>query len=82
MQLQDSKKWCLTHNICWTWLLLQELAMTAGIARPDAVRYAEKLQDGDYKEAVEDAKRWLKSTIKKIVEIELNGHEFMKYCLG
>ena len=58
------------------------LAMTAGIARPDAVQYAEKLQDGEYKEAVEDAKRWLKSTIKKIGEIELNGHEFMKYWLG
>ena len=58
------------------------LATTAGIARPDAVQYAEKLQDGEYKEAVEDTKRWLKSTIKKIGEIELNGHEFMKYWLG
>ena len=58
------------------------LATTAGIARPDTVHYAEKLQDGEYKEAVEDAKRWLKSTIKKIGEIELNGHEFMKYWLG
>ena len=58
------------------------LATTAGVARPDTVQYAEELQDGEYKEAVEDAKRWLKSTIKKIGEIELNGHEFMKYWLG
>ena len=36
------------------------LATTAGVARPDAVQYAEELQDGEYKEAVEDAKRWLK----------------------
>ena len=36
------------------------LATTAGIARPDAVQYAERLQDGEYKEAVEDPKRWLK----------------------
>ena len=35
-----------------------------------------------YKEALEAAKRWLKSTVKKIGEIELNGHEFMKYWLG
>ena len=33
------------------------LATTAGVARPDAVQYAEELQDGEYKEAVEDAKR-------------------------
>ena len=58
------------------------LATTAGIARPDAVQHAERLQDGVYKEAVEDAKRWLKSTVKKVGEIELNGHEFMKYWLG
>ena len=53
------------------------LATTAGIARPDAVQYAEKLQDGEYKEAVEDAKRWLKSTIKKVNDLELNNHEFL-----
>ena len=58
------------------------LATTAGMARPDAVQYAEKLQDGVYKEAIEDAKRWLKSTVKKIGELELNGHEFLKYWLG
>ena len=33
------------------------LATTMSIARSDAVNYAEKLQDGEYKEAVEDAKR-------------------------
>ena len=58
------------------------LATTAGIARPVSVQYSEELQDGAYKETIEDAKRWLKSTVKKIDEIELNGHELMKYWLG
>ena len=51
-------------------------------ARSDAVKYAEKLQDGEYKEAIEDTKRWLKSTIKKANELELNSHEFLKCWIG
>ena len=58
------------------------LATTMSIARSDAVKYAEKLQDGEYKETVEDAKRWLKSTIKKVNEIELNSYEFLKCWIG
>ena len=51
------------------------LATPAGIAQPDAVQYAEKLQDGEFKKAVEDAKSWLKPTIKKISDIKLNDYE-------
>ena len=57
------------------------LATTKGTARTDAVKNAEKLQDGEYKDALEDAKRWLKSTIKKVNELELNSHEFLKYWI-
>ena len=42
------------------------LATTANVARSDAVQFAKKLNDEDYKKAVEDAKNWLKPTVKKI----------------
>ena len=58
------------------------LATLAGVARSDSVQCADKLQDGKYKEALENAKIWLKSTAKKIGEIELNNHVFLRYWLG
>ena len=58
------------------------LATPAGVARSDSGQYAYKLQDGKYKEALGNAKIWLKSTDKKIGEIELNNHEFLRYWLG
>ena len=42
------------------------IATSANIARSDAVQYAQKLNDEDYKKVVEDAKSWLKPTVKKI----------------
>ena len=45
------------------------LATLAGVARSDSVQYADKLQDGKYKEVLENAKIWLKSIAKKIDEI-------------
>ena len=60
---------------------VETLATPAGIARSDSVQYADKLQDGKYKEALENAKIWLKSTAKKIGEIELNNHVFLRYWL-
>ena len=58
------------------------LATPAGVARSDSVQYADKLQDGKYKEVLENAKIWLKSTAKKIGELEQNNSEFLKYWLG
>ena len=58
------------------------LATTANIAHSDAVQYAEKLNDEDHKKAVEDANSWLKPTVKKISEIELNDCEYLKHWLG
>ena len=58
------------------------LATTANVARPDAVQCAEKLHDEEHRKAVEDAKSWLKPTIKKIGDIELNDYEYLKYWLG
>ena len=58
------------------------LATTANIARSDAVQYAEKLNDEDYKKAVEDAKNWLKPTVKKISDLEQNDCEYLKHWLG
>ena len=58
------------------------LSTPAGIARSDSAQYASKLQDGKYKEALENAKIWLKSTAKKISELERNNSEFLKYWLG
>ena len=46
------------------------------------MRHAEKLQDCEYRNTLEGAKRWLKSTIKKINDLEMNGHEFLKYWIG
>ena len=46
------------------------LVTLAGVARSDSAQYASKLQDGRYKEALENAKIWLKSTAKKIGELE------------
>ena len=57
------------------------LSTQTGVARSDSVQYASKLQDEKYKEALENAKIWLKSTAKKIVELEQNNYEFLKYWL-
>ena len=46
------------------------------------MRYAEKLQDCEYRNTLEGAKRWLKSTIKKINDIETKSHESLKYWIG
>ena len=43
------------------------LATTANIARSDAVQYAEKLNDEDYKKAVEDAKNCSNQQSKRLV---------------
>ena len=58
------------------------LATTKNTARTDAVRYAEKLQDCEYRNTLEGAKRWLKSTIKKVNDLETNSHESLKYWIG
>ena len=58
------------------------LATTKSTARTDAVRYAEKLQDCEYRDTLEGAKRWLKSTIKKINDLETNSHESLEYWIG
>ena len=58
------------------------LATTANIARFDAVQYAKNLNDEEYRKAVEDAKNWLKQTVKKISDIELNDCEYLKLWLG
>ena len=50
--------------------------------RSDAVRYAENLQDCEYGNTLEGAKRWLKSTIKKVNDLETNNHDSLKYWLG
>ena len=44
------------------------LSTLAGVARSDSVQYTSKLQDNKYKETLENAKIWLKSTAKKIGE--------------
>ena len=46
----------------------ETLSTPTGVARSDSVQYASKLQDDKYKEALENAKIWLKSTAKKIGE--------------
>ena len=43
------------------------LSTLAGVARSDSFQYASTLQDDKYKEALENAKIWLKSTAKKLV---------------
>ena len=43
------------------------LSTLAGVARSDSVQYASKLKDDKYKEALENAKIWLKSTARKSV---------------
>ena len=58
------------------------LATKNGTARTDAVRYAEKLQDCEYRDTLEGARRWLKSTIKKIKDLETKSHESLKYWIG
>ena len=58
------------------------LSTLAGIARSDSAQYVSKLQDGRYKESLENAKIWLKSTAKKIGELERNNSEFLRYWLG
>ena len=55
------------------------LSTLAGIARSDSAQYVSKLQDGRYKESLENAKIWLKSTAKKIGELESNKSEFLRY---
>ena len=58
------------------------LATTANVAGPDAVQNAERLHDEEYRKAVEDAKSWLKPTVKKIGDIELNDYQYLKHWLG
>ena len=58
------------------------LATAENVARPDAVQYAERFHYEEYIKAVEDAKSWLKPTIKKISDIELNDYEYLKHWLG
>ena len=57
------------------------LSTLADVARSDSVQYASKLQDDKYKEALKNAKIWLKSTAKKIGELERNNNEYLKYWL-
>ena len=54
------------------------LSTLTGVARADS---SSKLQDDKYKEAIENAKIWLKSTVKKIGELERNNYEFLKHWL-
>ena len=58
------------------------LSTLSGIARSDSAQYASKLQDGRYEKALENAKLWLKSTAKKISQLEQNNSEFLRYWLG
>ena len=58
------------------------LATLASVARSDSAQYGSKLQDGRYKEALDNAKIWLKSTAKKISDLEPNNSEFLRYWLG
>ena len=58
------------------------LATIKNTARTDAVRYAEKLQDCEYRNTLEGVKRWLKSTIKKVIDLETNSHDSLQYWLG
>ena len=58
------------------------LATAANVARPDAVQYAEIFHYEEYIKAVEDAKSWLKATIKKVSDIELDDYEYLRYWLG
>ena len=64
------------------------LETRTGYARADSVQYATNLQDGRIKEVFSEARIWLKSTIKKISELENNSDvdpessEFLAHWLG
>ena len=57
------------------------IATLTGVARSDAVQFADKLNDEESKKAVEDAKTWLKSTVKKISDLEQNDCEYLEHWL-
>ena len=57
------------------------IATSTGVARSDAVQYADKLNDEESKKAVEDAKTWLKSTVKKISDLEQNDCKYLEHWL-
>ena len=68
------------------------LATQTGYARADSVHYATNLQDGRIKEVFGEARIWLKSTIKKISELEKKSYvdsessefsdDFLEHWLG
>ena len=58
------------------------LATQTGVARPDSAQYASNLQDGKYQVVLKEAKVWLKSTAKKIGDLDPDSSDFLEHWLG
>ena len=58
------------------------LATPTGAARSDSAQFASNLQDGRYKVVLSEAKVWLKSTAKKIGDLDPDSSEFLDLWLG
>ena len=57
------------------------IATSTGVARSDAVQYAEKLNNEKAKTAVDDAKTWLKATVDKISNLEQDDYKYLEHWL-
>ena len=55
------------------------IATSTGVARSDAVQYADKLNDEETKTAVDNAKTWLKASVKKISDLEQNDYKYLEH---
>ena len=57
------------------------IATSTGVARSDAVQYSDKLNDEEAKTAVDNAKTWLKGSVKKISDLEQNDYKYLEHWL-
>ena len=57
------------------------ITTSTGVARSDAVQYAEKLNDEEAKTAVDNAKAWLKASVDKISNQEHDDYKYLEHWL-
>ena len=57
------------------------ITTSTGVARSDAVQYAEKLNDEEAKTAIDDAKIYLKKAIEKVSDLEQDNYKHLKQWL-
>ena len=57
------------------------ITTSTGVARSDAVQYAEKLNDEEAKTAVDDAKTCLKATVDRISNLEQDDYKYLEQWL-